>query len=668
MANFMDKMQLNTAITDNTKLDLGHQMITTADFTQLQPIFTKEMVPGEKLDMNVESFARLNPLPVPTFGRSSMRLRSFFVPYRTVFRGWNDFITDSVHVPSTVSSVSAIISQVPQFTNDDLVHAFIDYSAGATDGSNEALVEQYMVSSSMVWELTSAGLNTTAWDIKTVDSTDAVQHYYILTQKGRQCLKILESLGYKIAWIEEKAGVTPSYNPSYSALPLLCMARIYADWYWPTQYTNIATYDDLMSYCNRDNDNNTFYMTKVQISNILSAIAYVQYDSDYFTAQWDQPNQPTAGTYSNFKLTNIDSIGQLYGTSASNLTAFDSIYPGYVTNNSGVPNPATNEYVGGADAPFISPMTTFRAPQGSIVARPAPISEYLLHSLHALTDYMKRHQLSGSKAAERYLSRFGKALTSEQIGRSVYLGASMQDIQIGDIMSTSDTAKEGTGEQLGAYAGKGISYGNGHFDYQTNEFGMFITVCSIVPKVGYFQGIDRTVKHLSKLDFWTPEFDNLGVQATEADELYVPQNFSSDFNQINNTVFGYIPRYAEYKTKLDKVVGNFRLPSVNGANPNTPAEFNGANSWYLMRVFDNDDFANGATDIVHSPSFISGRADFSQFKRIFYNTKGSAPDNFTVIHNFEIASYSPMKSLFDTYEFEDKGKKVTVDVNGVKMN
>lgn len=35
MANFMDKMQLNTAITDNTKLDLGHQMITTADFMQL---------------------------------------------------------------------------------------------------------------------------------------------------------------------------------------------------------------------------------------------------------------------------------------------------------------------------------------------------------------------------------------------------------------------------------------------------------------------------------------------------------------------------------------------------------------------------------------------------------------------------------------------------------
>lgn len=35
MASYLDKAQVNTAITDNTKLDLGHQHITTADFMQL---------------------------------------------------------------------------------------------------------------------------------------------------------------------------------------------------------------------------------------------------------------------------------------------------------------------------------------------------------------------------------------------------------------------------------------------------------------------------------------------------------------------------------------------------------------------------------------------------------------------------------------------------------
>jgi hypothetical protein len=32
MASYLDKAQVNSAITDNTKLDLGHQHITTADF------------------------------------------------------------------------------------------------------------------------------------------------------------------------------------------------------------------------------------------------------------------------------------------------------------------------------------------------------------------------------------------------------------------------------------------------------------------------------------------------------------------------------------------------------------------------------------------------------------------------------------------------------------
>lgn len=35
MASFMEKMQVNTAITENTKLDLGHQHITTMDFMEL---------------------------------------------------------------------------------------------------------------------------------------------------------------------------------------------------------------------------------------------------------------------------------------------------------------------------------------------------------------------------------------------------------------------------------------------------------------------------------------------------------------------------------------------------------------------------------------------------------------------------------------------------------
>ena len=170
----------------------------------------------------------------------------------------------------------------------------------------------------------------------------------------------------------------------------------------------------------------------------------------------------------------------------------------------------------------------------------------------------------------------------------------------------------------------------------------------------------------SKLQFWTPEFDSLGVQPITADELLIPQLHTEMNTGVpHEQIFGFTPRYADYKVAHDSLTGNFRLRSLAGNSLLTNAN----DSWHLMRTFNGFlDFSGDYANVVHSPSFVTGKEDALQFKRIFYNTDADAPDNFTVIHNFEIAAYAPMKPLYDTYEFEDKGKKVTMEVNGVKMN
>lgn len=194
MASFMEKMQVNTAITDNTKLDLGHQHISTLDFMELQPSMTKEMVPGEKLDVKMESFARLNPLPVPTFGRASMRHRAFFVPYRTIMKSWNDFITDSVHIPSTVSSASAIVSSVPTVTNAVLCAAFTNYAyPTAVSLSDDNAYEAAMASDYFIFPVLTTS-PTDSHDIEVTDGSSTAP--YNFTTKGRQAYKVLLSLGY----------------------------------------------------------------------------------------------------------------------------------------------------------------------------------------------------------------------------------------------------------------------------------------------------------------------------------------------------------------------------------------------------------------------------------------------------------------------------------------
>ena len=596
MASFLDKIKVKTAVEDRVKLDLGCDHITTANFMQYNVAWCKELVPKEKISVSMETFTRLNPMPVPTFGRAKINNRAFFVPFRTIFPGWNDFITDAQH--TFASGNTAVIDRVPYIKNYDLVQ----FIAGIEGDNATAYVE-----------IADSG-NA---DIVLRDSADSSSTQLKLTAKGRQAIKVLESLGYKIIW---------DYNDEttvYSALPILAMAKVYVDWYFPSAYVGtgglINRVESLFFRDVLDNDTGEFsggVLTQYDMDDIFQLIlGGVNYDSDYFVSAWDNPVAPNNNTYSGITMTDP---------------------------TTGLGSTISTDTIGASGTP-----TT----EGG-----SALSQWLIDGLKSLTDYMKRHQLVGARALDRYLARFGVNLSAEKLRRSVYLGSGYENIQFGDVMSTADT----DGASLGNYAGKGIGYGTANFDYETDEYGIMIIISSIVPKAGYYQGINRNVMHLGKLDYWTPEFDNLGTQAISKSELYVP--FGSNTNDAETPidtqglvdgVFGWTPRYAEYKIGRDMLTGDFRYDSMNA----------GQEAWHTMRELS---YSN-VVDIVHNVNFVSGQ-DAAQYSRIFYNTDAEAADKFNVIYHFEVASWSPMKALFDTYEFDSKGGSVTEDANGVKMN
>lgn len=652
MASYQDKVLVNDAITDGTKMDLSFTHITSNGWMQISPIMNKELVPGEHIKVGVESLVRMNQMPVPTYGRCNLKKSAYFVPYRTIFRGWNDFITDSPHTNSSLNpeNVGTILAKVPYVTNTNLVKAFL---SGTYDGVGyEVLGSNYAAT-----RPTLPGEEEDVYCITGATSAAGVSLRF--TMVGQTILKVVESLGYKIQW-------NVNDNTEYSALPLLAFAKVYCDWYFPQDYTNTAIYNYLYMLCNADTGV-PYGLSKVDVGRILQ-MAYVCYDSDYFVSAWDHPNSPNTGTYSgDFKITNIDSVRTL-----SQQGGWTN-GKGFVANTSR-DDISTTEMMSSADAPFISGLLLGQNPTGGTQYGATPISQYLLNGLKALSDYMARHKLSGSAAFQRYLSRFGKALSSEKLNRSVFLGTDLTPIQIGDVYSTSNMGADGF-NGLGEYAGKGIGFSTTKdFEYSTDEFGMFLVVASVVPAIGYFQGIDRNVKHLTKLDYWTPEFDALSVQPITADELYMSYNGASDFGfngsgkTIHNQVFGFTPRYAEYKRMIDKCTGIYRIPTLNGDVSGSTGDFLGSSSWHLLRTFSDSDFGGAVSGMVHSVDFVYARNDYGDYNRMFANQSPDAPDQFTAIHNFNIVSYSPMKSLYDTYEFNDKGSKQIMQANGVIKN
>ena len=582
MANFLDKFKINTAVTENTKLDLSSDHISTANFMQFNVAYAKELVPGEKISVNMETFTRLQPMPVPTFGRARINNRAFFVPFRTIFPGWNDFITDTKHAFS--NGTAATINYVPRISANTI---FAMLFGQVSQTTNFAELDDTLTNPDYVVTFTGSG---------------NVTHKYKLTSTGRQVVKILQSLGYVVPVSKQS-----SIDVYYSALPLLATAKVYHDWYWPSAYADDVTSETIAGIFNRD-DSADFVLSQNELTALLNMMEKVCYDSDYFVSAWQNPTAPNTGSFSGTRLYDVTNDNQ------NSVNVNDS--------------------------------------NGTTIAGSGNLSQYVVDALKSLTDYMKRHQLVGARALDRYMARFGIQLSAEKLRRSVYIGSTSDDIQFGDIMSTADTE----GAQLGNYAGKGLGYGTSNFDFDTDEYGMFIIVSSILPKAGYFQGLDRSNMHVGRLDYWTPEFDNLGTQAIAKSELYYPTD-STSLNvpayQLDKGVFGWTPRYAEYKIGKDRITGDFRYESMNA----------GIESWHTMRMLDYDNVQS----IVINKEFVTG-TDAGQYSRIFYNTDADAADKFNVIYHFDIASYSPMKALFDTYEFEDKGEKVVMNANGVKMN
>lgn len=607
MAQVPNRVDMPTAVTHYSNISTPQHHITTSNFMEFNCVGRKMLVPKQSISFRLNGFSRLKPMQVPTYGGAQEHLRAYFVPFRTVMPGFNEFYEDTTYVDN---QGQARIPQLHQIRNSTFLKAicnnefstFVDYNALPED-------ERANSYDFVVYD------NTT---------TPAAVGYRKFTTKGKYLYKLLVSLGYKIDFVLN--GPT-GLDFRHCALQFLCFLKVFYDWYYPSQYADDATSAKIKSLLNYSTytvidgaSQFDIFLTDQLFIDIINAVYRVCYDSDYFVSAWDNPVAPSNGAYSNI------SIGDV--------TAENTSFAVIRNNNIGSPEINAN----------------------------ASISQYAIDALKAVNDWMKRKQISGARLLDRYLAQWGITLPAEKLNRSLWIGENISNVRFGDVTSTADTE----GATLGAYAGKGYNHSQSDvINFSTDEFGMIIIVASIVPNVGYYQGQDRTTMYSSRFDFYHPEFDALGVQALSTRELYVPTGVLKDADSRgidwNNAVFGFVPRYAELKVGNEIVSGDIILNSKNAA----------MEGWSLYRDvsgFYESDTVNSITELVHSKDFVLG-TDAEQYNRIFHITD-NVEDKFVSEYHFDFQTRFPGKKLYDSYEFreEDKAQKVSMDVNGVRAN
>ena len=135
--------------------------------------------------------------------------------------------------------------------------------------------------------------------------------------------------------------------------------------------------------------------------------------------------------------------------------------------------------------------------------------------------------------------------------KSRFLGGISSPISISEVITTATTSEAPTGDIYG----KGLSANSGQsIVFDSKEHGVIMGIFSVVPEADYNAcGVDSFNTKVSREDYYQPEFADLGLSPLSLFEYSYCAPVGNDANQV----LGYIPRYAEYKTRVDYVHGEF---------------------------------------------------------------------------------------------------------------
>lgn len=88
--------QVATARPRRSVFDLSYEKKMTGDMGKLYPVLCEECVPGDKWSIGNRALFRLQPMVAPMMHEVNVFVHYFFVPYRAMWSGWEDFITGGV--------------------------------------------------------------------------------------------------------------------------------------------------------------------------------------------------------------------------------------------------------------------------------------------------------------------------------------------------------------------------------------------------------------------------------------------------------------------------------------------------------------------------------------------------------------------------------------------
>lgn len=166
-------------------------------------------------------------------------------------------------------------------------------------------------------------------------------------------------------------------------------------------------------------------------------------------------------------------------------------------------------------------------------------------------------------------AHFGVDVGENMSGMSTYIGGDSSSLDISEVVNTNLQAGETSSEAV--IAGKGVGSSQGSEKFEARDWGVLMCIYHNVPLLDYVSTApDPQYFVTQNTDLPIPELDSIGMQSIPL-AMYSNSNYEIATGlAISNFTMGYLPRYYNWKTSYDYVLGAFTTTEKEWVAPITP--------------------------------------------------------------------------------------------------
>lgn len=170
----------------------------------------------------------------------------------------------------------------------------------------------------------------------------------------------------------------------------------------------------------------------------------------------------------------------------------------------------------------------------------------------AVQQYYEALARGGSRYREQVQALWDVVISDKTVQVPEYLGGGRYHVNINQIVQTSGQ-QGNTDTPIGETGAMSVTPINeSSFTKSFEEHGFVIGVCCVRHNHSYQQGLERFWSRTDKLDYYVPQFANLGEQPVKKKEIMLTGTATDE------ETFGYQEAWADYRMKPNRVSGKMR--------------------------------------------------------------------------------------------------------------